>query len=137
MLKTRQAVYVERNIEARLRNHCCCGKAISITYGSVCACLRVHMCMWVPGRVDVCMRIHACSLTNPNATRVRHIVTSFVAPRSPPNFSTLSHKRCYFRKKVILHNMCILSFSITFVHNISHSEKNLARYRQKCRNVFM
>jgi hypothetical protein len=25
-------MYVKRNIEARSRNHCCCGKAISITY---------------------------------------------------------------------------------------------------------
>jgi hypothetical protein len=29
---TRQAMYVLRNVEARSRNHCCCGKAISITY---------------------------------------------------------------------------------------------------------
>jgi hypothetical protein len=115
MLKTRLAVYVERYIEARSRNHCCCGKAITITYWSVCACLRVracvHMCMWIPGRVDVCMRIDACSLANSNATRVRHIVTSFVAPRPPPNFSTLSHKRCDFRKKFILHK-CVFWVSL-------------------------
>ena len=29
---TRQAMYVHRNIAARSRNHCCRGKAISITY---------------------------------------------------------------------------------------------------------
>jgi hypothetical protein len=35
---TRQAMYVQRNIEARSRNHCCRGKAISITYSvSVCS----------------------------------------------------------------------------------------------------
>ena len=28
-------MYVQRNIEARSRNHCCCGKAVSIPY-SVC-----------------------------------------------------------------------------------------------------
>ena len=29
---TRQAMYVQRNIEARSRNHCCRWKAVSITY---------------------------------------------------------------------------------------------------------
>jgi len=29
---TRQAMYVQRNIEVRPDNHCCKGKAISITY---------------------------------------------------------------------------------------------------------
>jgi hypothetical protein len=29
---TKQAMYVQRNIEARLCNHCCRGKAIRITY---------------------------------------------------------------------------------------------------------
>jgi hypothetical protein len=29
---TRQTMYVQRKIEARLRNHCCSGKAIIITY---------------------------------------------------------------------------------------------------------
>ena len=36
-METRQAMYVERNMEARSRNHCCCGKAITITY-CVCVC---------------------------------------------------------------------------------------------------
>ena len=30
--RTRGAVYVERNIEARSCNHCCSGKAMSVTY---------------------------------------------------------------------------------------------------------
>jgi hypothetical protein len=30
--QTRQAMYVQRNIEVRSRNHCCRGKAINITY---------------------------------------------------------------------------------------------------------
>jgi hypothetical protein len=42
-----------------------------------------------------------------------------------------------FGKKVTEHKMCVFIFSITFVYNISHSKKNLARYRQKCRHVFM
>jgi hypothetical protein len=49
---TLQAMYVERNIEARSRNHCYSGKAISITY-SKCAFL---------------------ALVIQNAMRMRHIV---------------------------------------------------------------
>jgi hypothetical protein len=30
--KTRQAMYIQRNTEVRSCNHCCSGKAISITY---------------------------------------------------------------------------------------------------------
>jgi hypothetical protein len=48
---TRQAMYVQCNMEALSRNHCCSGKAISITYVSVCACLRVHVGSRTRGRV--------------------------------------------------------------------------------------
>jgi len=37
-LLTRPAVYVLRNIEARSRNHCCSGKAMSVRY---CECVFV------------------------------------------------------------------------------------------------
>jgi hypothetical protein len=78
--------------------------------------LLVRVCVhWELGRVGVCMRIGTYSLANPAATRMRHIVTSFVAPRSPLYFSTLSHKRCDFRKKVIKHKMCVFIFYTTFV----------------------
>ena len=47
-------------------------------------------------------------------------------------FSTLSNKRHDFRMKVTEYEMCVLIFSTSFVRNISHSEKNSARYDQKC-----
>jgi hypothetical protein len=51
------------------------------------------------------------ALLTQHATRMRHIVTSFVAPQSPLYFSTLSHKRCDFCKKVIEHKMSVFTFS--------------------------
>jgi hypothetical protein len=78
-------------------NHCCRGKAISITYWSACECMYVHVALLVQHVMHVC-----------------HIVTSLLAPWSQPYFSTLSHKRCDFRKKVTEHKMCVLIFSTTF-----------------------
>jgi hypothetical protein len=57
---SRHAMYISRNIEARLRNHCCRGKAIRITHLSACVCERA--CVWVLGRFGVCMRVPTCSL---------------------------------------------------------------------------
>jgi len=52
-------------------------------------------------------------------------------------FSTLSHKRKYFRKKVNESRTFVLIFSTNFIWNMSHSEKNSARYDRKCILVFM
>jgi hypothetical protein len=93
----------------------------SIIYWSVCVCV-VRACMWVHKRVGMCVS----ALLIQHATDMLHIVISFVAPRSPPNFSTLSHKRCDFRKKVIEHKMGVLIFSTAFILNIFHSKKNSA-----------
>ena len=49
---------------------------------------------------DVTYRRLLVALLIQHATRMCHIVTSFVAPLAPPYFSTLSHKRHDFRKKI-------------------------------------
>jgi hypothetical protein len=98
--------------------------------------LCVHACAFVcacgyPGAwACVCEHVHGALLIQ-LATRMRHIVTSFVAPLSPLYLSTLSHKRYDFRKEVTENKMCVLIFSTTFISKISRSKKNLARYRQK------
>jgi hypothetical protein len=48
-----------------------------------------------------------------HAMRMRHV---FIYGQSPVQyFSTLSHKRKYFRRKFIDHEMCVLIFCATFV----------------------
>jgi hypothetical protein len=53
------------------------------------------------------------------------------------SYFTLSHKRHVLREKVTEHKMCVSIFSTTFVWNITHYNKNWARYDQNCISVFM
>jgi hypothetical protein len=88
----RQCKY-KRNTEARSRNHCCRGKAISITYSE---CVSV-------------------ALVIQHAKRMLRIILPSVACLALQYFST-SHKRHDFqKKKVTQHKMCVLIFSKTFV----------------------
>ena len=55
MIKTRQLIYVQRNIEARSCNHCCRGKAIIITYSK---------CVFVALTIQHAMRMrHFCGVS--------------------------------------------------------------------------
>jgi hypothetical protein len=85
--------------------------------------------------IFVCACVHV-ALHIQHATRMRHIVTSSMAPQAPPHFSTLSHERRDFREKVTERKMYILIFTTPFVRNISHYKRNLARYCHKCENAF-
>jgi hypothetical protein len=75
----------------------------------------VRVCVCVCGAARARGRVRACSLAYPAFNAYEATVTLFVAPRSLPYFSTLSHKRCDFRKNVIEHKMCALIFSTNFV----------------------
>ena len=66
--------------------------------------------------------------------RMRHIVICGLPGFK--YFSTLSHKRYDFRRKIEL-IVCILIFSKTFAWNVSNSKKNSARYDQKFVLVFI
>jgi len=95
-----------------LRNHCCHGKAISISY-SECESL---------------------ALAIQHAKRMHYIILSSVACPALPHFSALSHKLHDFVKKVIEITMCVLIFFLTFVRNIFHSKNNSVEYYHKFGN---
>jgi hypothetical protein len=69
-------------------------------YPLLCICVCVRACVHARARVlaCACAGVHVALLIQ-HATRMRHIVTSYVAPQAPLYFSTLSHKRHDFLKK--------------------------------------
>ena len=94
----RQCTY-KSNTEARSCNRCCCVKAI------------LHM---MRERVALVIQYAEC---------IRRIILSSVARVPLQYFSTLSHKRHYFRKKAVEYKMYVLIFPVTFVWNISFYEE--------------
>ena len=106
---TRQAMYVQRNIQARSYNHSCSGKAISINVFWLCVCS---------------LRYTACNAHAPYC----HLWPLWL-------YSIFPHcliNGMIFGEKVTAHKMCVLIFSTTFVWSISHAKKNWARCVLKC-----
>jgi len=107
---TRQAMYTYHNTEVCSCNHCCSGKAISITYSE---------CVFIALVIQHAKGMHCILLSN-------------VVCLAVPYFFTISYKWHNFqKKKVVEHNMFVWIFSTTFVWNIPHSKK-LTRYYHKC-----
>ena len=132
-LNLRQAMYI-CHIEVRSRIHCCCGKAINITY----LCLRAIARGWV--RACLCAHVCGCESGSVGAylsSMPRAVAILYASSLPPPHFLLLSHKRYDFRIKVTEHKMCVLIFSKTFILHIPHSKKHSERYCHKCENVFM
>jgi hypothetical protein len=96
-ITTRQALYVLRNFEAHLSNHCYRGRAISIIYSE---------CVFV-------------TLVIPYAQRTRRIILSFVTCLALPYFFTLSHKGHDFWGNIIEYKMCVLIFPTTLSEKLS------------------
>ena len=103
-------MYGWRNNEARARNHCWRGQAVSISYSysAVCVCVRACECMWTwCTSAGVCLR--ACSLTYP----------AYHAPpyclRPPWLHNIFRHyltKSTIFRKNKLRNTECVFSFSL-------------------------
>ena len=105
----------------------------------VCMCARVRACVWMPRRLGVCLHMRACgcrgawacicacvhvALLIQHASRMRHIVTSLVAPLVEPYFSTLSNKGHCFLEKKLLNTKCVFLFSL---QGLSKTFLNLRR----------
>jgi len=103
--KDRQCTY-KFNTEASSGNHCCRGKAISITYSK---------CVFEAFVIQ-------------DAMRMRRIIFSSVPCPFPLYFSTLFHKRHDFRKKFFNMKYAFWFSPTIFVWNISHSKKKWTRY---------
>jgi hypothetical protein len=101
----------------------------NVTFRHVCAAIVVVVVVvvvvekqWVLHNLSVC----TLALGIQHAMHMRHIVICGL-PCSAILFH-FSHKGHDFRKKKLLNTKCVLISFTTYVLNISHSEKNWARY---------
>ena len=106
-------MYIKHNTEVHSCNHCCRGKAISITFAE---CLSV-------------------ALVIQHAKHMCHIILSSVAFAALSYSSTSSHKWHIFKTEKL--NVKCVFFSKTFFWKISHFQKNSARRYHKCTYVFI
>ena len=81
-----------RNTDARSRNHCCRGKAISITYLCVYARVGASACVWVRRCTGVCARASARVYSLSHAASEGHALYHLLWPLASLHFSTLSNK---------------------------------------------
>jgi len=86
----------KHHIEAHSHNHCCCGKAVSVTY-SVC----------VSG-----------ALVIQHTRSMPYIIFSTVACLAIPYFFTLSRQRNKFGRKLLTKNVC---FDRLYNFRLKHS----------------
>ena len=98
-------MYIQRNIEARSRNHCCRVKQ---------EVFRVCVCVRVPLRVGVCMSVRECSLGN--TARKAHAPCCHLWPLWLHHiFRHYVINGTIFGKKFSEHEMCFHFFYSSFV----------------------
>ena len=76
----------------------------------------------LPWKINVSIECVFVVLATQHATGMRHIIICSVS--GAKYFSTSSHKRTIFEKKVPEHKKCVLNLFTSYVQNTSHSKKN-------------
>ena len=116
-------------------NHCCRGKAISVTCVCVRACALAHMsACGVPGRVGMCMRVRTrvrtCSLAYPVCNVYETHYEVFRGFSGCTRFFDLISWKTWFSKKKILNIKLVSWFCLKLLFERT-------TYCHKCANVLM